>query len=184
MPRDGAIIFGDLEGKLTALRVKCAKCGRAGRYRLCRLIDQRGHDGRIVDFLDDVAADCHRRNSINWNDRCGAKCPQMMRVFALAFAAVIVAAPTIADERPSREITQTMGRCYAVSVKWQIELEETGRTVPVDWENSFLGCMRAYGFNRLADCPYDPRISPTCYQEGPIPTDETAAAIRALVEKK
>jgi len=107
----------------------------------------------------------------------------MMRVFVLAVAAVIIAAPTIADERPSREIAQTMGRCYAASVKWQIELEETGRTVPLDWENSFIGCMQAYGFYRLAKCPYDPRISPTCYQEGPIPTDDTAAAIRALGEK-
>ncbi len=31
MPRDGAIIFGDLIGKLDTLRVECPKCGRAGR---------------------------------------------------------------------------------------------------------------------------------------------------------
>jgi hypothetical protein len=34
MPRDGAIIFGDLIGKLDVLRVECAKCGRAGQYEL------------------------------------------------------------------------------------------------------------------------------------------------------
>jgi hypothetical protein len=28
MPRDGAIIFGDLIGKLDVLRIECAKCGR------------------------------------------------------------------------------------------------------------------------------------------------------------
>ena len=28
MPRDGAIIFSDLEGKLDVLRVACEKCGR------------------------------------------------------------------------------------------------------------------------------------------------------------
>ena len=33
MPREGAIIFGDLIGKLEMLRIECAKCGR-GRYRL------------------------------------------------------------------------------------------------------------------------------------------------------
>jgi hypothetical protein len=31
MPRDGAIIFGDLIGKLDVLRIECAKCGRSGR---------------------------------------------------------------------------------------------------------------------------------------------------------
>jgi hypothetical protein len=34
MPRDGAIIFSDLIGKLDVLRVTCAKCKRVGRYRL------------------------------------------------------------------------------------------------------------------------------------------------------
>jgi hypothetical protein len=34
MPRDGAIIFSDLIGKLDVLRVACAKCDRAGNYRL------------------------------------------------------------------------------------------------------------------------------------------------------
>jgi hypothetical protein len=32
MPRDGAIIFGDLVGKLDVLEVACEKCGRRGRY--------------------------------------------------------------------------------------------------------------------------------------------------------
>lgn len=39
MPRDGAIIFSDLIGKLDVLRVACAKCSRAGRYRLDSLIE-------------------------------------------------------------------------------------------------------------------------------------------------
>jgi len=38
MPRDEAIILGDLVGKLDPLVVRCAKCGRRGRYRLDRLI--------------------------------------------------------------------------------------------------------------------------------------------------
>jgi len=37
MPRDGAIIFGDLIGKLDAHRVSCDKCGRSGRYQVQRL---------------------------------------------------------------------------------------------------------------------------------------------------
>ena len=34
MPRDGAIIFSDLIGKLDGLRVACDKCGRDGSYGL------------------------------------------------------------------------------------------------------------------------------------------------------
>ncbi len=37
MHRDGAIIFGDLLGKLGVLRVEC---GRAGRYSVHQLIEQ------------------------------------------------------------------------------------------------------------------------------------------------
>ena len=39
MPRDGAIIFSDLIGKLEVLRVTCEKCGRDGSYRLNGLIE-------------------------------------------------------------------------------------------------------------------------------------------------
>ena len=51
MPRDGAIIFGDLIGKLDDLRVSCDKCGRSGRYQVQRLIRDRGRDGKIVDWF-------------------------------------------------------------------------------------------------------------------------------------
>jgi len=33
MPRDGAIIFRDLIGKLDVLPIECAKCGRAYHVR-------------------------------------------------------------------------------------------------------------------------------------------------------
>ena len=32
MPRNGAIISGDLVGKFDMLHVACEKCGRKGRY--------------------------------------------------------------------------------------------------------------------------------------------------------
>jgi hypothetical protein len=41
MPREGAIIFSDLIGKLDVLRVSCSKCERDGCYGLNRLITQR-----------------------------------------------------------------------------------------------------------------------------------------------
>jgi hypothetical protein len=71
MPRDGAIIFGDLIGKLDVLRVTCNKCERAGRYRLDRLIKECGREVKITDWLDEITADCPKKSAHNWNDqRC------------------------------------------------------------------------------------------------------------------
>jgi hypothetical protein len=80
MPRDGAITFDDLHGKLSVLRVSCEKCGRAGRYRLDRLIESRGPDGKVVDLLAEITADCPCRAASNFNDRCGAQCPDLPQV--------------------------------------------------------------------------------------------------------
>ena len=80
MPCDGAIIFGDLTGKLDVLSVACSKCNRSGRFRLSRLIDSRGRDGKVVDFLDEIAGDCPKRVTVDWNDRCRAQCPDLPRV--------------------------------------------------------------------------------------------------------
>ena len=49
MPREGAIIFSDLIGKLDAVRVTCPRCGRDGRYNLRILIEGRGGQGKIID---------------------------------------------------------------------------------------------------------------------------------------
>jgi hypothetical protein len=40
-----------LIGQLDALEVACDKCGRKGRYAMARLIEQRGRDGKVVDWL-------------------------------------------------------------------------------------------------------------------------------------
>ena len=81
MPRDGAIIFSDLTGKLEVLRVTCEKCGRDGRSILARLIRQRGRNGKLVDWLEELTADCPKKKSLlNMSDRCGAKRPQLQKV--------------------------------------------------------------------------------------------------------
>ena len=51
MPRDGAIKFSDLIGKLDVLRVTWEKCGRDGRYPLQRLIDDRGRNAKLIEWL-------------------------------------------------------------------------------------------------------------------------------------
>ena len=50
MPRSGAIVFGDLIGKLDSVRVTCDRCGRDGRYQFQNFISERGGDGKIVDL--------------------------------------------------------------------------------------------------------------------------------------
>jgi len=80
MPRDGALIFRDLIGKLDVLRLECAKCGRAGRYSVRRLIEQRGLDGKLIDWSAELTADCPRKVARNYSDQCGAKCPDLPKV--------------------------------------------------------------------------------------------------------
>jgi len=48
-PRDGAIIFRDLVGKLDVLNVECDKCGRRGWYHFHRLIERYGVDAKLFD---------------------------------------------------------------------------------------------------------------------------------------
>ena len=73
VPRDGAIIFGDLIGKLDVLYVHCGKCSRAGRYRVQDLIDERGRDGKIIDWLDEITADCPKNDAPH-----GARMPRVL----------------------------------------------------------------------------------------------------------
>jgi len=58
--------------KLDLLRVACDKCGRDGRYQVQRLINDRGRDGKIVDFLGQIRGDCPKKSARNNNDQCGA----------------------------------------------------------------------------------------------------------------
>jgi hypothetical protein len=68
MPREGAIIFRDLVGRLDVLNVECAKCVRLGRYRLDRLIEKYGIDAKLFDW-----SDCPRNQAKNLNDQCSAQ---------------------------------------------------------------------------------------------------------------
>jgi hypothetical protein len=80
MSRDGAITFSDLIGKLDILRVSCAKCQRDGCYGLSRLIDKRGRDGKVIDWLGELTADCPTKKARDMNDPCAARCQDLARV--------------------------------------------------------------------------------------------------------
>ena len=77
-PRDGAIIFRDLVGKLDVLKVECDNCGRRGRYHLHRLIERYGTDAKLFDWSDEITADC--KIAKNQYDACGARCPDLAKV--------------------------------------------------------------------------------------------------------
>ena len=65
MPRDGAIIFADLIGRLDVLYVNCPKCSRAGRYRVQHLVEERGRNSELIDWLDEITADCPKKQAHN-----------------------------------------------------------------------------------------------------------------------
>jgi len=61
MPRDGAIIFRDIVGKLAVLRITCDKCERSGQYRVDRLIMRYGIDAKPFDRSDEITVPVSRR---------------------------------------------------------------------------------------------------------------------------
>jgi len=46
---------------------------------LSQLVDKRGRDGKIVDWLDAITADCPKKSVQNMSERCGARCPDLPR---------------------------------------------------------------------------------------------------------
>jgi hypothetical protein len=74
---DGAITFRNIVGKLTVLRIQCEKCGRSGQYRLTA---RYGIDAKLFDWLDEITADCPRKQAENLNDQCAARCPDLPKV--------------------------------------------------------------------------------------------------------
>ena len=80
MPRDGAIIVADLTDKLDVMYVHCPKCSRAGRYHVQHLIEERGRNAKLIDWLDEITADCPKKQAHNMNDACGARFPDLPKV--------------------------------------------------------------------------------------------------------
>jgi hypothetical protein len=69
-----------LIGQLDVLEIACDKCGRKGRYAVARLVEQRGSDAKVVDFLAEITADCPKKQARNTSDQCAARCPDLPRV--------------------------------------------------------------------------------------------------------
>jgi hypothetical protein len=80
VPREGAIIFADLIGKLDLLRIECPKCGRSGRHRLADLLMRYGRSEKVFAFTEDVTENCPRKQARIDNDPCGAICSDLSSV--------------------------------------------------------------------------------------------------------
>src|SRR5262249_19245740 len=53
---------------------------RSGRYQVQRLIKERGRDAKVIDWLDEITADCPKKSARNMNDQRGALCPDLPRM--------------------------------------------------------------------------------------------------------
>jgi hypothetical protein len=81
MPREGALIFRDVLGRVDYLEVICEKCGRKGRYSVARLVERYGVDSKLFDWTDEITADCPRKIARDLNDQCGCRCPTLVELF-------------------------------------------------------------------------------------------------------
>jgi hypothetical protein len=74
MPRDGAMLLSDLTEPM--LDLVCAKCGRAGRYSVARLIAEHGADVKLPDLrhrLAKCARTLPRQRPVSESDPCGVE---------------------------------------------------------------------------------------------------------------
>ncbi|MFY9787047.1 MAG: hypothetical protein WAK08_15180 [Pseudolabrys sp.] len=115
MPRDGPIIFSDLIGKLDVLRVSCDKCGRDGCYGLGRLIKKRGRDAMLIDWLDELTAECPKKIAHNRNDPRGARCQDLAKVRGVGATALIAQGGLYAVSRHHH--SRASARVMALSVR-------------------------------------------------------------------
>jgi len=74
------LIFGDIEGKLNAVRVECTKCDRKGRYQVGKLIEKYGRKGNMMKWREQLNGDCPRRDAHSMMERCDLICPDLPKV--------------------------------------------------------------------------------------------------------
>ncbi len=79
----GALTLADVAGLTEHLAIACNRCGRAGRYRLDRLIWRHGANFAVPALLRLLSADCPKRESVSVYDLCGIHCPELPGLFGV-----------------------------------------------------------------------------------------------------
>ena len=77
----GAVLLGQLTGRLAFLDVACIRCERRGRLRLSRLIAEHGAAFPVPSLTAHIAADCPRIAKRD-RDMCGVHYPQLVNLFS------------------------------------------------------------------------------------------------------
>jgi hypothetical protein len=80
MPRSGSVTLGEIAGRLEMLRVECPKCGRAGQYRVMRLMKECGPGTLMPELLAKISGDCPKRQAGELHDPCRARMPDLGRL--------------------------------------------------------------------------------------------------------
>ena len=81
MPRDGALTFSDLAGRLDVLRVHCERCDLHGCYSVAELTADYGRDGRLVEWFGNLIRDCALKRQRGLVRACDATMPDLPRVW-------------------------------------------------------------------------------------------------------
>jgi hypothetical protein len=79
MPRDDALTFGDLLGRLDWREIVCTKCDRHGHYYVHGLASTHGRNFKILEWIGEMTKDCPRQNSPGLADARGARCPGLRK---------------------------------------------------------------------------------------------------------
>jgi hypothetical protein len=65
---------------LDILRIECTRCPRRGRYNVTKLIAKHGRSGNMSKWVNDLKADCPKRDARQLHERCDLVCPDLPKV--------------------------------------------------------------------------------------------------------
>jgi hypothetical protein len=74
MKRPGSVALGEVAARARHIEIACTRCERHGRYQLTKLVARLGADFAMTDLGDELA-DCPRRASPAWSERCDVYYP-------------------------------------------------------------------------------------------------------------
>ena len=80
MPRNGRSLSARLLARLEMPSVECSKGGRAGQYRVIRLMEECGPDTLMPELLAKISGDCPKRQAGELHDPCRARMPDLARL--------------------------------------------------------------------------------------------------------
>ena len=82
LPSTGPVTLAHVAACTPWLEVACRRCGRYGRLRVARLIEEHGPDFVAFDVVRIVSADCPRRGETQLYELCQVHCPTLPKFMA------------------------------------------------------------------------------------------------------